>query len=99
MELAHSHVNENLKTSHIAGFQKIDVSPGVIRIDIIWGPEPRGQDLCPHLERYQREGFRVLSIARDGVFSSILLKSTCPDCKDGYYYPFMREREPCETCS
>ncbi len=23
----------------------------------------------------------------------------CPDCTDGFYYPFMGEREPCQTCS
>ncbi len=22
----------------------------------------------------------------------------CPDCKDGYYYPLIGEREPCRTC-
>lgn len=24
---------------------------------------------------------------------------TCSDCKDGYYYPLVGEREPCDTCS
>ena len=22
----------------------------------------------------------------------------CSDCKDGYYYPLMTAREPCQTC-
>lgn len=22
----------------------------------------------------------------------------CPDCKDGFYYPFVGPREPCPTC-
>lgn len=25
--------------------------------------------------------------------------SPCPDCKDGYYYPLIGKREPCETCN
>lgn len=24
---------------------------------------------------------------------------SCPDCKDGFYYPLMGPREPCQTCS
>ena len=24
---------------------------------------------------------------------------TCPDCKDGYYYPLMGPREACQTCT
>ena len=24
---------------------------------------------------------------------------TCPDCKDGFYYPFAGPREPCQTCT
>ncbi len=23
---------------------------------------------------------------------------SCPDCKDGFYYPFVGEPEPCQTC-
>lgn len=23
----------------------------------------------------------------------------CPDCKDGFYYPFVGPREPCDTCN
>lgn len=26
------------------------------------------------------------------------LWQTCPDCKDGFYYPLIGKREPCETC-
>lgn len=26
------------------------------------------------------------------------IKGSCPDCKDGFYYPFAGLREPCQTC-
>ncbi len=28
-----------------------------------------------------------------------MIPGECPDCKDGYYYPLIGKREPCETCN
>ena len=27
------------------------------------------------------------------------MDKSCPDCKDGYYYPFSGPKEPCQTCA
>lgn len=27
-----------------------------------------------------------------------MFKGSCPDCKDGFYYPFAGPKEPCRTC-
>lgn len=29
---------------------------------------------------------------------SYIIPGPCPDCKDGYYYPFAGPREDCQTC-
>lgn len=47
---------------------------------------------APALSSPVRDYFDTV-MTEPGVFK------TCPDCKDGFYYPLVGEREPCETCN
>jgi len=37
-------------------------------------------------------------LTENAVVADLPVKNDCPDCKDGFYYPFVGPPEPCQTC-
>ncbi len=71
-------------------------------IEILRDDNPLDILLDRPLERIIYNNFKIISCASDvqnqPVDVVMDITVSCPDCKDGFYYPFAGPKEPCRTC-
>ncbi len=70
---------------------------GVFMEDLIVTRIRNGEPILIY-EGHEEEVLIALDVKNQPVDVVMDITVSCPDCKDGFYYPFVGPKEPCRTC-